>query len=265
MCGSAKSTTGVRFPLGTPSSKSALNSGMVAPTFLGIGAMKCGTTTVHEYLRSHPDVFVPRKKEINWFSSASKLSQRQYESIFPSHVMARGEISPQYGSRVSTIAKTYPDVRIILCVRNPIDRFISALRHFRTKYRKFTRKTDHPAYLYDVDQIIAGGHSNFILEAGFYKTIVTNVFSRFDARPYGQRLLVINFDRLVSNQQKVMNRLCGFLDVPTYSVVNPIHAHSSNRDSYDKVSITDEQRQALAAFYKPSNDFMRQHYHIRSW
>lgn len=224
--------------------------------------MKSGTTTVHEYLRQHPYVFVPKTKEVNWFTSESKLSQNDYESIFPAGFLMRGEISPQYASRVDQIARMYPDLKIILCVRNPVDRFVSALRHFRTKYRKRTKRQDQPAYLYDVDRIIAGGKHNYIMSAGFYKTIVTNVFSNFSPRSPGKRLHVVNFDRLVSNQTKVLNRLCRFLDVPEYTV-RTIHAHSSNRDSYDKVTITEQQRQALQDFYKPSNEFMRDHYHVK--
>ena len=41
---------------------------MVQPTFIGIGAAKCGTTSVYEYLRQHPDIYVTPKKETNFFS-----------------------------------------------------------------------------------------------------------------------------------------------------------------------------------------------------
>jgi hypothetical protein len=232
---------------------------MVAPTFLGIGAMKCGTTTVHQYLRLHPNVFVPKNKEINWSFSTS---QADYEAIFPARFTVRGEISPQYNSRINLIAKLYPNIKIILCVRNPIDRFISALRHFRTKHRKFGDKS--VKYLYDVDQIIGEGHRHFIMEQGFYQRTVLEVFDRFAPRPYGQRLHVINFDKLISKQQQVCDGLCRFLGAPTFTT-KAIHAHSSNRESYEKVTISTKQRQALADFYRPSNEFMKQHYHVQAW
>ena len=38
------------------------------PDFLIIGAMKCGTTSLHDYLGKHPDIFVSKVKEIHFFS-----------------------------------------------------------------------------------------------------------------------------------------------------------------------------------------------------
>ncbi|HEX7247334.1 MAG TPA: sulfotransferase, partial [Actinomycetota bacterium] len=39
----------------------------VLPDFLVIGAMKAGTTSLYHYLDAHPDVFVPRVKELDFF------------------------------------------------------------------------------------------------------------------------------------------------------------------------------------------------------
>ena len=45
------------------------------PTFLGIGAPKCGTTWLAECLREHPQVVVPEVKEVVHFSSDRKLER----------------------------------------------------------------------------------------------------------------------------------------------------------------------------------------------
>jgi hypothetical protein len=47
------------------------------PTFLGIGAPKCGTTWLAECLREHPQVFVPEVKEVVYFSSDKKARARR--------------------------------------------------------------------------------------------------------------------------------------------------------------------------------------------
>ena len=40
---------------------------MTLPTFLIIGTMKGGTTSLYRYLRQHPEVFMPERKELNFF------------------------------------------------------------------------------------------------------------------------------------------------------------------------------------------------------
>ena len=75
---------------------------MTLPTFLGIGAMRAGTTWLHDLLASHPDVFVPaRRKEVNFFSFYYERGLSWYERFFPPESEAQnyraiGEISPIY-------------------------------------------------------------------------------------------------------------------------------------------------------------------------
>ena len=74
------------------------------PTFLGIGGMKCGTTTIYDYLRRHPEVFIVHGKEVEWFSLYSKvITKEQYESLFPDSFEVRGEFSPNYQMFISEI------------------------------------------------------------------------------------------------------------------------------------------------------------------
>ena len=39
------------------------------PDFFIVGAAKSGTTSMHDYLRQHPAVFMPAIKELNYFGS----------------------------------------------------------------------------------------------------------------------------------------------------------------------------------------------------
>lgn len=38
------------------------------PNFLVVGAEKCGTTSLYQYLKQHPDVYLPAKKELHYFA-----------------------------------------------------------------------------------------------------------------------------------------------------------------------------------------------------
>ncbi|PYK17225.1 MAG: hypothetical protein DME64_00920 [Verrucomicrobia bacterium] len=104
-----------------------------APTFLGIGSMRCGSTWLYEVLKCHPDIRVSDRKEMHFFFMREMLQHDLdwYNAHFepenggePKPV--RGEISPVYARlkawQVNRIAKLLPDLRIILTLRHPIER-----------------------------------------------------------------------------------------------------------------------------------------------
>jgi hypothetical protein len=123
---------------------------MTLPTFLIIGTMKGGTTSLHRYLRQHPDVFMPERKEFNFFleeyagppidppeernwSRGIPWYERQFAGA--EHERAVGEASanysryPTYPGVAERIAEVIPNVKLIYLVRNPIDRVFSHYLH----------------------------------------------------------------------------------------------------------------------------------------
>ena len=71
------------------------------PTFLVIGAMKAGTTSLYHYLRDHPQVFMPETKEVNFFNPRRNWHRGMtwYEEQFsaaPPGTVAVGEASTSY-------------------------------------------------------------------------------------------------------------------------------------------------------------------------
>lgn len=104
------------------------------PDFLGIGAQKSGTTTLYQILGTHPDVFVPKRKELQYFTMHYQRSMEWYASCFqgalPHHRV--GEITPYYLYHTPTaerIAERLPHVRLIVMLRDPVSRCISHYFH----------------------------------------------------------------------------------------------------------------------------------------
>lgn len=109
------------------------------PDFLVIGAMKAGTTSLHHYLQAHPDLFLPRTKELNFFRDEEHFArgERWYRAQFadarPDQVC--GEVSPDYtkhphhAGAPARIARTCPDVRLVYVLRHPVDRMMSMYLH----------------------------------------------------------------------------------------------------------------------------------------
>jgi sulfotransferase family protein len=110
----------------------------VLPTFLVIGAMKGATSSLARYLAAHPDVFMTRDKEPDFFSRRFRLGQEWYESLFDgaAGAVARGEASPSYTffpllDAAPRIAEVVPEARLVYLVRDPVDRMHSQYLHYR--------------------------------------------------------------------------------------------------------------------------------------
>ena len=114
------------------------------PTFLVIGAMKAGTTSLHAYLSSHPDVFMSEPKELDFFVEGRNWDRGLgwYEDRFAGAgaAAARGEAStnytkdPFFGGVPERIHSVIPDVRLVYVVRHPIRRMVSEYWHHVAEY-----------------------------------------------------------------------------------------------------------------------------------
>lgn len=118
-------------------------------TFLVIGAQKAGTTWICDVLRRHPDVFIPDWKELHFFEQEPNFEKGLdwYLDFFQGseNAVARGEGTPNYFYNVCTekeqrdwinrevparIKAHLPDIRLILSLRDPVQRAISSYNHF---------------------------------------------------------------------------------------------------------------------------------------
>jgi hypothetical protein len=109
------------------------------PNLLIIGAQKCGTSALHHYLGLHPDIFMAKEKELNFFVESKNWTKGRawYESMFPSDAKILGESSPYYTNYPlmkgvpERIRSMVPDAKLIYMVRDPIERIISQYMHNR--------------------------------------------------------------------------------------------------------------------------------------
>jgi hypothetical protein len=109
-----------------------------APDFVIIGAQKAGTTSLYNCLKQHPSVLPASKKEIHYFSRFYHKGLPWYLEHFPlrEDTLLSGEASPFYllhPQSARRIADTYPEIKIILILRDPVERAIS---HYHQQYRR---------------------------------------------------------------------------------------------------------------------------------
>lgn len=153
------------------------NRSSLAPSdirFLIVGAEKSGTTWLADMLRQHPRVFIPAQKELHYFNSrldeAPELENYNvtkplewYLDFYRPAPAGRtlGEACPAYlwdESAAQRIHAFNPDVRILMILRNPVERFFSAYRY---AIQRGILSAGAP-------ETILEQHRALLLERGFY-------------------------------------------------------------------------------------------------
>lgn len=131
---------------GTSRTAGRLTAGVrMTPSFLIVGAKRCGTTSMYQTLKGHPQVLpAVLHKEIHYFDTGYQNGMRWYLGHFPTrfaadrvqrrtgHAAMSGEATPSYmwhplaGER---IAADLPGVRLIAMLRDPVQRAYSEHAH----------------------------------------------------------------------------------------------------------------------------------------
>jgi len=130
-----------------------MNDGPRLPTFLVIGAARSGSSSLHDSLRQHPQVFVSPIKEPHFFSNENKEPPRgvpgaprstrvtdinRYMELFegakPGMAVGEASVSYLYSEDAPDRIRHYvPDVRLVAILRNPVERAYSAFQYLRER------------------------------------------------------------------------------------------------------------------------------------
>jgi hypothetical protein len=109
------------------------------PDFVIVGAQKAGTTSLYRMLRKHPQIHMPRTKELHFFDTHWDRGVDWYAAQFTPKLWERrrGEATPYYLYRPivrERMAQVVPRARIVVILRNPVDR---AYSHYWHDLRRF--------------------------------------------------------------------------------------------------------------------------------
>ncbi len=104
------------------------------PEFLFASPGKTGTTWLADVLRRHPDVHLPREKELHYFDTGWREHgvDRYLDHFAGVSSTCRGDATPNAGlprTALRTIRELRPDVRWIVWLREPVDHMWSLIRH----------------------------------------------------------------------------------------------------------------------------------------
>jgi len=200
--------------------------------FIVAGMPRCGTTFFYYKLQEHPSVFVPYRKETNYFSTSFERGIEWYYNLYkdmkPEQIGA--DISPSYFVDEGFIEKVKafnPAMKIILGVRIPS---VVAL----SLYNQFLSHTygvpPFEEYLSGYDWYIGGKKIHVSLKDNF----VTRRIEEYQ-KAFGGNLLLFDYTLFQSDPLKVLQAIESFLDLPPYF----------NEDNFENIVINAGKRKNL--------------------
>lgn len=192
------------------------------PDFLVIGAQKCATSWLFRHLAAHPDIWMPPKKELEFFSYQAHLQDPGFDAYLAhfaaaGEARAVGEASPSYfwsptetqwastppGFQPDIAAVVHrllgPDIRLLLALRDPADRALSAWAHY----------VAHGELDPDAPFSEAAAYGG-VVEMGFYAMHLRRWLDRF---PAGRIMVLSVEDDILRRGTETLRRAAAFLDV----------------------------------------------------
>ena len=211
------------------------------PNFLIVGAAKSGTTSLYEYLRQHPDIFMPEWKELSFFigdpfGPLHKVKKAEY--YYKVFVKAKrqeaiGEASTSYlfdEAAPKIIKKELGTVKILIVLRDPVAMSYSLYNH-QVRREGETISNFETALAIEEDrkkdaefkQKCYGWHANYYYcQRGFYYEQVKRYLDTFGS----DHVKIFLFDQLKKDSVKVVQEAYRFLGIddsftPEIKVHNP--------------------------------------------
>lgn len=178
------------------------------PDFIIIGGMKCGTSSLFNYLNQHPQLFNSIYKELRYFSHDEYYSkgEKWYRSHFPRMKKLPDdsltfEASPDYLASPEApkrMGKLVPNIKIIALLRNPTERAIS---HYFHSIKKGWRQ----------DEILNAMKAEDIIfkERGLYKKQLERYYKLFPS----ENILVIGSEIFFESPIETLKEVYLFLGV----------------------------------------------------
>lgn len=254
------------------------------PDFLIIGAQKSGTSALRDFLKQHPRIDGP-EKEIHFFTSHFEKGEDWYHQQFsglkePQLIFEKTPFYLFHPEVPERIFSYNPKLKMIVILRNPVERAFSAWKHYQKYFLDFGRvKTSNLEQLRSYSSVTGMGEEFVqMLDSGIYPSfydlcreeITRKNLGKFELLPavvsrgiYAEQLkrfyqyfdrsqiLILESNQLKNDLQTTMNRVFDFLQIPSVSI-RQISLSSKNLS--ERVTISDTERQLLTDFYEPYNE-----------
>jgi hypothetical protein len=224
------------------------------PDFVGIGAMKAGTTWIYRQLREHPDIWFGPRKEIHYFDNWSWHPRPlfRYTRLFrqaPKEVKC-GEITPAYSilpaDMVHYISLLMPETKFIFILRDPVERAWSMTKFWYIRRR---READLPV---SEEGMIRFLLSDFARSRGEYM----QTFRNWEWTIPEERLHIDFHDRMVHEPKELLEDLFEYIGV-TKDVDWSCFDLGEKHNKSEETPMPDRVRSFLTEFYREDLRLLR--------
>lgn len=204
------------------------NNGTIMIDFLVVGTAKAGTTSLFQYLRQNPEICLPTKETFFYISELYQdinpedpAKRNPKEMVFDAEAyrnlmskcpegVVRGEVGTGYlyhhETAIPKIREMAGDPKIIMILRNPVERAFSNYMHFiRNDYEKadfeqaILKEPDHKARNFDFMWQFK--------DLGFYSEQYAAYRENFSS------VLCILYEDFQEKPEEVISNICRFLGV----------------------------------------------------
>ena len=198
--------------------------------FIVAGAQKSGTTALHYFLKKHPQIALPDRQELHFFDDEEIFScpadyerlHRHFQPVARSirllFATARqataGEVTPSYlywKPAVERIWNYNPQIKLVILLRNPIDR---AFAHWNMQRFKDREPLDFLDALKEEPRRIAQpltveSRRFAYVNRGFYSEQLERVFKFFPR----EQVKIVKFEDFRDRKQEMLDEIFEFLGV----------------------------------------------------
>lgn len=191
---------------------------MKIPDFIVIGAQKSGTTSLFLLLSKHPQLFLPARKEVQFFSSPMLYPKginwyaEEFFAKCPTDCLA-GEVSPQYMYSTEIAQRVHqglPDAKIIAILREPIARAYSQYQMARRRDQEGRAPKDALSASLQIDETDPDTpESQRYFQFSDYERILSEYLKLFGR----ERILVLFQEDLDDRPEHVLCQVHEFLGV----------------------------------------------------
>lgn len=199
--------------------------------FFVVGAARSGTTSLYNYLKQHPDLFLPNIKELNYFSKVESNQPQDYDKpkkdvLYHTKIISsakvyrdlykeatakqfKGDISPSYLWDTVTAQRIFdhnPEAKILVTLRDPVERAFS--HYFMNLSVGYDAEPTFEKAILAKERRIWGG-GNLYLEWSRYYQSLRSYYELFPK----EQIKVLIFEDWTKKKRETLQDIFHFLKV----------------------------------------------------
>jgi len=245
--------------------------GRILPDFIIIGAQRCGTTSLYNYVADHPAVASAFMKETHFFDLHFSRGLGWYRAHFPTAArrlaaqkirhtrLVVGEATPYYlfyPHAARRVRKAVPNAKLIVLLRNPVDR---AYSHYHHEVSMGVETASFEDAIAREEALLPEETAKVLADEGYrsfahfhYSYVARGLYAdqveRWASLFCRDRLLIIKSEEFYADPAAVVGQVFQFLDLPAWT--------SGNYRKYNLAHYADMEPatgERLAAYFQHHN------------